>query len=118
MVFGDFISDEAPIIDTSIFVQKQETVQKWLFGDGQVSVPLNANETNFILGNNEIEMIEGTEPTNQYLSQFTRPGKILSFFNKTDNPITFKHSLEAHNFRCPNNENYIAQPGEYTEFIS
>ncbi len=116
LIFGDFISDEAPIIDTSIFVQKQETVQKWIFGDGQVSVPLNANETNFILGDNATEMIEGTTPTNQYLSLWTRPGKILSFYNKTDNPIVFKHSQESHNFRLPNNENFTVQPGEYIEF--
>lgn len=115
-VFGEVISEPTEPIVGALYVEKQETVQKIINGSGQISVELNAQETNFFLTNNDLEIIEGTTPSTQYLSLWARHGKIISFFNKTDNPITFKHSLEPYNFRCPNNENYIAQPGEYTEF--
>lgn len=115
-VFGEVISEPTEPIVGALYVEKQETVQKIINGAGQISVELTAQETNFFLTNNDLEMIEGTTPSTQYLSLWSRPGKIISFYNKTDNPVTFKHSLEPYNFRCPNNENYIAQPGEYTEF--
>ena len=116
----DIIEDVAttptvPEVGTD-YVQKAEFIQKTISGTGSVSVVLDTQETNFRIVSDDITMIEGTSPTSGYLSQYLREDKLLSFINKTANPIVFKHSLEANNFRLPNGANLTVQPNELIRF--
>jgi hypothetical protein len=116
----DIIEDVAttptvPEVGTD-YVQKAEFFQKLISGTGSVSVVLDTQETNFRIVSDDITMIEGTSPTSGYLSQYLREDKLLSFINKTANPIVFKHSLEANNFRLPNGANLTVQPNELIRF--
>ena len=98
------------------YVEKAEFIQKTISGSGSVSVVLDTQETNFRIVSDDITMIEGTSPTTGYLSQFLREDKLLSFINKTANPIVFKHSVEEHNFRLPDGANITVQPNEIIRF--
>lgn len=116
----DIIEDVATVPTEPIvgddFVEKAEFFQKLISGTGSVSVVLDTQETNFRIVSDDITMIEGTSPTSGYLSQYLREDKLLSFINKTANPIVFKHSLEANNFRFPNGANLTVQPNELIRF--
>jgi hypothetical protein len=116
----DIIEDVAttptvPVVGTD-YVEKAEFIQKLITGSGEVSVVLDTQETNFRIVSDDITMIEGTSPTSGYLSQYLREDKLLSFINKTANPIVFKHSVEIHNFRLPNAANLTIQPNEIIRF--
>jgi hypothetical protein len=115
LIFGEVISEPTtPVV--GVYVEKAEFFQKLISGSGEVSVVLDTQETNFRIVSDDITMIEGTSPTSVYLSQFLREDKLLSFINKTANPIVFKHSLEANNFRLPNAANLTVQPNELIRF--
>ena len=114
-VNGDVVSEPTtPVV--GVYVEKAEFFQKLISGTGSVSVVLDTQETNFRIISDDITMIEGTSPTSGYLSQYLREDKLLSFINKTANPIVFKHSLEANNFRLPNGANLTVQPNELIRF--
>lgn len=114
-VNGDQVEEPTtPIV--GVYVEKAEYFQKLITGSGEVSVVLDTQETNFRIVSDDITMIEGTAPTSGYLSQYLREDKLLSFINKTANPIVFKHSLDIHNFRLPNGANLTVQPNEIIRF--
>lgn len=94
------------------FIKKSEFAENNVTGSGAITLNLNSEQTAFRIASNSITVVEGTNPTSNYINTLGYTGKLLTIINTTASDKTIKHSTDAWGFRFPNNADFVLGPNE------
>lgn len=112
LIFNSTNNYEIP----NIYRKKIELAENNVTGEDIININLNSEQTSFRILSDEINTIELTVPSTEFLSSIAYTGMPLIFINSTATDKKFIHSTASYGFRFPDEVDFILRPKEVIVF--